>query len=110
MTGQLTGKQEAFARAVLKLGCASEAYRQIYASGPETTNATIWSEASRLCANPKVATRIRELRDEAAAGDIWALRRSVGKLEQARVLAMESDEVALAIKATMAQAKLLGLV
>lgn len=56
----LTAKQEAFARAYLKTGNASGAYRQAYdAQGMSST--TIEKEARRLLANPRVRPRIEEL-------------------------------------------------
>lgn len=64
---RLTEKQERFCQFYLDTdGNASEAYRMAY----DTSNMqpkTIWSNASRLLASSKVATRISELRAERAA-------------------------------------------
>ncbi len=62
---KLSPQQEAFCVAYLTVPDASAAYRQCYKAGkmkPET----IWSEASRLMANPKVAARIHQLRNARA--------------------------------------------
>jgi len=63
----LTGKQEAFARAVVELDPAtgksrslSDAYRIAYTVAGSKP-ATIWDEASRVRAHPEVSQRIEEL-------------------------------------------------
>ena len=67
---RLTEKQERFCNFYLDTdGNASEAYRMAYDASnmqPET----IWSNASRLLATNKVATRIGEIRTERAAETI----------------------------------------
>jgi len=57
----LTAKQEAFAVAVAKGSKASDAYRGVY-SADRMTPKSINEEASHLLANPKVASRVAELR------------------------------------------------
>ena len=59
---QLTPKQESFCQKYVELGNASEAYRLSYdaeSMKPETVN----REAFTLLENPKIATRINELKD-----------------------------------------------
>lgn len=67
---RLTEKQEKFCQFYLDTdGNASEAYRMAY----DTSNMkveTIWSNASRLLADSKVAARIDEIRAERAAASI----------------------------------------
>lgn len=61
----LTLKQEAFARAYVETTSASAAYRKAYnASGMQ--DGSIYVEASKLLANPKVALRVAELQAAAA--------------------------------------------
>jgi len=60
----LTAKQEAFAVAVAKGSNASDAYRTVYSAGRMTAK-SINEEASHLLANPKVASRIAQLREPA---------------------------------------------
>src|SRR5262245_4908607 len=57
----LTAKQESFAVAVAKGSNASDAYRAVYSAGRMTAK-SINEEASHLLANPKVASRVAELR------------------------------------------------
>lgn len=58
----LTPKQEAFCRQYMETGNASEAYRLAYAVSPDTKPGTVYGEASKLLANPKIARRLKELK------------------------------------------------
>ncbi len=60
MQNRLTEKQETFALGVTTGLCLSDAYRQAYKS-EKMKSPTIYVEASRLAAHPKVALRIQEL-------------------------------------------------
>lgn len=63
---KLTEKQEKFCNYYLDCeGNASEAYRMAY-DASKMQPETIWSNASRMLANNKVATRIEELRSQRA--------------------------------------------
>lgn len=63
---RLTEKQERFCNYYLDCdGNASEAYRMAY-DASKMQPETIWSNASRMLANNKVAARIEELRSERA--------------------------------------------
>lgn len=66
MNNRLTEKQERFCIYYLDCdGNASEAYRMAY-DASKMQPETIWSNASRMLARNKVATRIAELRSERA--------------------------------------------
>lgn len=56
----LTPKQESFCQKYIETGNASEAYRQSYDAGKMLPK-TVWEEASRLLADPKVSARVDEL-------------------------------------------------
>lgn len=58
----LTPKQEAFARAYVETGNASEAYRSAY-SAKNMKPEAIFVEASRLLDNPKVALKVASLKE-----------------------------------------------
>ncbi len=62
----LTPKQEKFARAYVELGNASEAYRRVYAAKAMKAE-TVNRMAFDLVNNRKVAARIQELGEKAAA-------------------------------------------
>lgn len=61
----LTPKQEAFARAYLETASASAAYRKAYdASGMQ--DSSVYVEASKLLASPKIALRISQMQEATA--------------------------------------------
>ena len=62
----LTPKQEKFANLYVELGNASEAYRQAYNVGVNTTAESINVNASKLLSDAKVSLRVEELREETA--------------------------------------------
>jgi len=61
---KLTIKQEKFANLYVELGNASEAYRQAYDVGVDTTEGTINVKASRLLKESKISLRVESLREE----------------------------------------------
>ncbi len=72
----LTAKQEAFCQAIASGMNQSDAYRSAYDAGnmkPESINVN----ASKLCADAKVALRVTELKDEIAAKALWTREDSV---------------------------------
>lgn len=106
----LTAKQEAFALAYVETGKGSEAYRRAYEVGADTKPETIWSEASRLLADPKVSARVKELQQEARDLMLVSIGTLTEELEEARLKAMGDEKGAsAAVSAVMAKAKLHGL-
>lgn len=61
----LTKNQEAFVIEYFKTGNGSDSYKAAYSAGKMSANA-IYVEVSRLLDNPKIAQRLKELRDGAA--------------------------------------------
>lgn len=106
----LTPKQEAFALAYVETGNASEAYRRSHDVSPDTKPETIWSEASRLLANPKVTARVKELQQLARDIAMVSIGTLTDELEKARIKAMGDEKGAsAAVSAIMGKAKLHGL-
>jgi phage terminase small subunit len=106
----LTGKQEAFARAYVEIGNASEAYRKIYTVKPDTKPETVWANASRVLADSKVAARVAELQEAAKQLTLVSVESLTLELEEARRLAMADEKGAsAAVAAVMGKAKLHGL-
>lgn len=106
----LTVKQEAFARAYVETGNASEAYRQAYNVGVNTKPETVWRKASELLSDGKVTARVDELQAEAKERTMITVESLTAELEQARILAMDDDKGAsAAVSAVMGKAKLHGL-
>lgn len=61
---KLTPAQDEFARWVVELGNASEAYRRAYPRSKAWKPKTVNEAASRLAANSKVAARVEQLKEE----------------------------------------------
>lgn len=65
----LTYKQEEFAKKIVEGMNQADAYRSTYSAKKMSDNA-VYREASLLVAHPKVAQRIKELREELATASI----------------------------------------
>ncbi|TGV15817.1 terminase [Mesorhizobium sp. M8A.F.Ca.ET.173.01.1.1] len=103
----LTQKQEAFCLAYVETGNASEAYRRSYDVSVDTKPETIWSEASRLVADPKVSARIVNLQEMAREIALVSVGSLTNELEKARSHAMADPKgAAAAVSAIMGKAKL----
>ena len=59
----LTPKQEKFVQGIIDGLSQADAYRSAYSTN-NTSDKTIWENASRLMNNPKVTARIQEIRNE----------------------------------------------
>ena len=78
---KLTAKQEAFSHCVASgSGTQSHCYREIY-DCDKSSPSVIWSESSRLLANPMVTDRVNQLK-----GRIEAQRQAQGISDRQRVL------------------------
>ena len=104
----LTPKQENFCLAYLETGNASEAYRRAYEIGtmkPESVN----RKAKELLDNVKITARLTELRAPIIAKAQLTVEDLLAELEEARRLAIDTEQPSPAVSATMGKAKLLGL-
>ncbi|PAQ00922.1 terminase small subunit [Mesorhizobium mediterraneum] len=105
--GELTAKQEAFCLVYIETGNASEAYRRSYDVGAESKPETVWSEASRLLADPKVSARVQVLQDLAREIALVSVGSLTKELEAARSHAMKDPKgAAAAVSAILGKAKL----
>lgn len=59
----LTPKQEKFVQGIIDGLSQADAYRSAYSTN-NTSDKTVWENASRLMNNPKVTARIQEIRNE----------------------------------------------
>ena len=107
---KLTIKQEAFARAYVETGNASEAYRRSY-NAENTKQEIVAVRACELLAHSKVSVMVQQLKDQAAERHAVTVDSLVNELEEARIAALtaESPQSAAAVSATMGKAKLMGL-
>ena len=67
----LTAKQEQFAKNIVEGMSQADAYRNAYPN-QNMSDKTIWECASKLLKNPKVSTRVAELRDKMAKPTIMS--------------------------------------
>ena len=77
----LTAKQEAFAQGIADGLDQASAYRAAY-DVDNMADPAIYVEASRLMDNPKVALRVKELKDALADRVLWTREMSVKALVQ----------------------------
>jgi phage terminase small subunit len=106
---KLTPKQEAFARAYVETGNASEAYRRSFEVGKNTKPESVWVNASKLLSDAKVAQRVEELFARAVERTMVTVDSLTRELDEDRVLARKLDMPSAAITAVMGKAKLHGL-
>jgi phage terminase small subunit len=105
----ITPKQEAFARAYVETGNASEAYRRAY-DAENSSPETIKVEASRLLDNPNVALTVVGLQEAARERTLVTIETLTKELDEDRTLARELEMPAAAVSAVMGKAKLHGLI
>lgn len=105
----LTPKQEAFALAFVELGSGAGAYRDAYDVSPDIKPETVWSEASRLLADPKVSARVIELQEAAAERTLVTVESITAELDEAKTLAQIEKQPAAMTSAIMGKAKVNGL-
>jgi phage terminase small subunit len=79
---KLTPKQEAFAQALATGVSQAQAYRKAFPASKRWKDATVWSEASRLAADPRVCTRVAELQAKAATAVVFTLADHLKRLSE----------------------------
>lgn len=109
MADKLTPKQEAFAAAFIETSNASEAYRTAYDVGENTKPESVWSNASQLLSDTKVAQRVAELQQEHRERHSVTVDKLTAELDQAKELALNIEQPAAMTGAIMGKAKLHGL-
>lgn len=70
----LTAKQELFVQNIIQGMSQADAYRSAYPN-QRMSDKTVWETASKLMANPKVITRLTELRKELATPAIMSAQK-----------------------------------
>lgn len=92
----LTAKQEAFVQNILQGMSQADAYRSAYPN-QRMSDKTIWESASKLMANPKVITRLTELREQLANENIMSAQKRMEWLT--KVIKDNSEKTENKIKA-----------
>jgi phage terminase small subunit len=78
--GELTARQQTFARLYVETGVAVDAYMAAYLTNSSRASARV--DAYRLLRNPKVAARVRELQDAAASRSLRSTAALIAELEE----------------------------
>ena len=104
----LTLKQDNFVLAYIETGNASEAYRRAYDT-KKMNDATVNRAAKELLDNPKITTRIAELRKPVVEQVQITLKDHLTKLAHLRDRAEEDLKWQAAIQAEVARGKASGL-
>ena len=90
---KLTAKQEAFAQSIADGNDQATAYRTAY-DAQNMKDETVYSNASRLMNNSKVAARVSQLKAETADKQLWTREMSVKGLMSAYKLAQQHGQAA----------------
>ena len=105
---KLTPKQDKFARLVAEGKSLSEAYRLSYNAEkmkPETVN----REAKALIDDPKISTRVNEIREPIVERTQITLESHLKDLMMLRNMAVREKKIAAAIQAEVARGKAAGV-
>lgn len=106
----MTPKQEAFARAYVETGNASEAYRKSY-NASNMKEQSVWRKAKECMDNGKVTARIADLQQAAAKKHNVTMDSIIAELEEARKIAISNPRsISAAVSASMGKAKVAGLI
>lgn len=100
----LTDQQMRFVECLLAGKSASDAYRESYNTINMMTR-TVWAEASRLRANPSVATWLSAARKAGLGRAAVTLEGHLAELERLREIALETGNVGAAVQAEQLRGK-----
>ena len=104
-----TDKKEAFCQAYILCNNQSQAYRETYDVKEGTKPETVWSNACQLMSDTKVAQRVYELQQVVQERTLVTVESLCEELEEARELALSTEQPSAVTGAVMAKAKLHGL-
>ena len=104
-----TPKMENFCQVYVRTGNQAEAYRQAYDVRPNTKPECIWVNGSRLMAKESIQRRVQEIFERASKKTDITVARLTEELEEARQLAMQTEQASAMTSATMGKAKINGL-
>ena len=106
---QLTAKQDAFTRHVATGMTQCDAYRVAY-NASNMLQDSVYVEASRLCADPKIALRINQLRDAQWKAERFTREMLVQEAMEGSRRAMEAGQSMAAFKGLEIAGKMLGAI
>lgn len=99
---ELSFRQLRFVEEFVKCGVGTQAAKLAGYSCPKTA-------AMRLKKNPKIKSKLDELRQNAMQQAQLSLDKLIEELEEARQVALDKEMASAAVSASMGKAKLLGL-
>lgn len=105
----LTPKQEAFAQAVVSGMSQSDAYRAAFNVKPTTKSESVNQAASKLMADPNLASRVAEMRKPVVKAAQITLGSHLERLADLSRKAEDSGQMSAAITAEVARGKASGL-
>lgn len=105
----ITPKQEAFAQAVASGKSQSDAYRSAYTVRETTKPDSVNQAASKVMADPKVASRVEELRKPVIEAAQITLASHLERLRALSAAAEAGNQYSAAIAAEVARGKASGL-
>lgn len=105
----LTAKKEAFAQAVVAGLSQSDAYRSAYSVRAGTKPESVNQAASKLMADPNIASRVSELRKPVAQAAQLTLARHLERLADLSDKAEKEGKYSAAVAAEVARGKASGL-
>lgn len=105
---ELTPKQQAFVYGLSEGKTASDAYRAAY-NTERMNERSIWREAGRLRADPKVSTWLLRFRMAALASGHVNVEQHLAELTRLRELAIANGHISAAVQAENARGKVCGL-
>lgn len=110
MARPLTEKQEAFCRAFVETGNASEAYRRSYDAKNMGQN-TIAVKASEMLNKDNISVRLQQLREVHQKRHNVTVDSLIAELEEIKNVALsaETPQSSAAVAAVLGKAKLMGL-
>lgn len=104
----MTPQQEAFAVALAQGLNQAEAYRTAYPKSRKWADTSLWPEASRLAAEPKVRARVDQLKRQAAEANELTVVEHLRTLNDLREEARTAGQMSAAIKAEELRGKCSG--
>lgn len=108
MKADLTIKQEKFCKKYIETGNATESYRQSYNAENMKEN-TINKRAHELLSDGKIKGRLQELEQKLQEKLEFTIADALKEYEEARVLAMATDNSSAMVAATTGKSRLFGL-
>ena len=105
----LTPKREAFAQAVASGMTQADAYRSAFSVKPVTKPESVQQAASKLMSDPKVASRVDEIRKPAVKRAQISLEAHLERLRRLSEAAEAAEQYSAAISAEVSRGKASGL-